>query len=79
LNAIARIWETCPRTNDGVAMTSSERAVTTRSERRYCRVAVQAPKATPSVRPSMVPSRSSLRLTHMRTPISSLTDTPRGE
>ena len=79
LSQVAPIWVTWPITNAGVEMMSSEIPVTTRSETRYCRVAVQAPNATPSRMPSSVPISSRRRLTHIRVLISSATLTPNGE
>ena len=79
LNQVAPIWVTWPITKAGVEITSSESAVMVRSEMRYCRVAVQAPTATPMMMPASVPMISRRRLTHIRMLICSATLAPSGE
>jgi len=79
LYQVATIWVRWATTNAGVLMISSEIAVIVRSLSLYCRVAVQAPTATPMMMPERVPISSSRRLTHMRVEICSATSTPSGD
>ena len=63
-------------TNDGVLITSSDRAVMTRSLSRYCLIAPHAPTTTPVTVPMTEPRMSSRRLTPIRRHSSSDTGCP---
>ena len=73
---------TCNRfaiTNDGIDKPNNARNVNVRSDRPYCRRALQVPITTPRPTPSKEPKVMSLTLTQMRRPISSPTLPPRGD
>ena len=78
LMRVAHTCRTLAMTNDGTESINSEVAVKNRSDGLYCRVAVQAPVATPTAMPSREPMVSSRRLTQIRRLTSSLTLPPVG-
>ena len=63
-------------TNVGALRISSASTVMVRSERRYCRMAPQAPMMTPMMEPRIDPMATSRRLVHTRRPSSSETGCP---